>query len=138
MNPHTAFSQMLLTESQRHPDPSTISPPAKKSDDDDEGAPSTESPSPSHASLMPPTQTLAIALSRMGTPDQRLVSGTLAELAEISEEEYGSPLHTVVVVGKRLHPLELEYAGQFAVGGEKGQWWKVGKEVYGVEREGRS
>lgn len=129
MNPHTAFSQMLLTESQRHPDLSAT--PAKKSDDEDEGA-------PSHASLMHPTQTLAIALSRMGTPDQRLVSGTLAELAEISEEEYGSPLHTVVVVGKRLHPLELEYAGQFAVGGEEGQWWKVGKEVYGVEREGRS
>jgi diphthine synthase len=74
----------------------------------------------------------------MGTPDQRLISGTLAELAEVSEEEYGGPLHTVVVVGKRLHPLELEYAGQFAVGGEEGRWWVVGKEVYGVEREGRS
>ena len=133
MNPHTAFSQMLLTEAQRHPEPSAASGDKKAADDEDD-----EAETPSTPTLMPPHQTLAIALSRMGTPDQRLVSGTLAELAEISEEEYGGPLHTVVVVGKRLHPLELEYAGQFAVGGEEGQWWKVGKEVYGVEREGRS
>lgn len=125
MNPHTAFQQMLLTESQRHP----ASPSTTTSTEDEPTQPS--------PSLLPPTKTLAIALSRMGTPAQRLISGTLAELAELSEDEYGEPLHTVVIVGKRLHPLELEYAGQFALGGEEGKWWVVGKEVYGVEREGR-
>ncbi|WVQ81174.1 diphthine synthase [Cryptococcus sp. DSM 104549] len=120
MNPAQAFSQMLLTESLRHPT--------------DAPAPEEGEPTP-EPSLLPPHETLAISLSRIGTPTQKLISGTLAELAALDEEEFGGPLHSVVIVGKRLHPLELEYAGKFAVGGEEGQWWKVGKEVYKVERE---
>ncbi|KAK6904395.1 diphthine synthase [Kwoniella mangroviensis CBS 8507] len=124
MNPHQAFSQILLTESLRHPkDPSSSS--------SDDGEIRIE-PKPS---LLPPSETLAISLSRIGTPTQKLISGTLEELAQLSEEEFGDPLHSVVIVGKKLHPLEFEYAGRFAVGGEQGAWWKVGKEVYGVERE---
>ncbi|WWC97874.1 diphthine synthase [Kwoniella sp. B9012] len=124
MNPHQAFSQILLTESLRHPkDPSSSS--------SDDGETQVE-PKPS---LLPPSETLAISLSRIGTPTQKLISGTLEELALLSEEEFGDPLHSVVIVGKKLHPLEFEYAGRFAVGGEEGAWWKVGKEVYGVERE---
>ncbi len=86
---------------------------------------------------MPPSQTLAMSLSRVGTATQRIISGTLQELSELPEEEFGAPLHSVVIVGKRLHPLELEYAGRWCIGGENGGWWKVGKEVYGVERESR-
>jgi len=76
-----------------------------------------------------------MTLSRIGTSSQRIVSGTLSELAELSEEDYGGPLHSVVILGKRVHPLELEYAGKFCLGDSDGQWWKVGKEVYGVEPE---
>jgi diphthine synthase len=76
-----------------------------------------------------------MTLSRIGTSTQRIVSGTLSELAELSEDDYGGPLHSVVILGKRVHPLELEYAGKFCLGGADGQWWKVGKEVYGVEPE---
>lgn len=123
MNPKTAFQQMLLTESQRHPTASEA------------GEAETSEAGPSR-SLCKPEETLVMSLSRVGTPTQRIISGTLAELAELSEEEFGGPLHSVVIVGKRLHPLELEYAGQFCVGGEGGAWWKVGKEVYGVVREG--
>lgn len=122
MSPYTAFQQILLTESERHP-PSTST---------ETSAESLETPQPS---LLPPESTLAISLSRMGTPTQRLISGTLAELAQLPEEEFGAPLHSVVIVGKRLHPLELEFAGRWCVGGEAGGWWKVGKEVYKVERE---
>ncbi|WVR09148.1 diphthine synthase [Kwoniella sp. DSM 27419] len=114
MNPATAFSQILLTESLRHP---------------------SDAPEDARPSLLPPDKTLAISLSRIGTPTQKLISGTLTELAALDEDEFGGPLHSVVIVGKRLHPLELEYAGKFAIGGEDGDWWKVGKEVYGVERE---
>ena len=77
-----------------------------------------------------------MSLSRIGTPTQRIISGTLAELAELDEEDFGGPLHSIVIVGKRLHPLELEYAGMHCVKGETGNWWRVGKEVYGVVREG--
>ncbi|ADV22847.1 diphthine synthase [Cryptococcus gattii E566] len=135
MNPAQAFNQMLLTESIRHPAPKAQSQkpsqPSSDSDSEEEGG---EEKDP-YPSLMPPSQTLAISLSRVGTPSQRLISGTLSELAALDEEEFGGPLHSVVIVGKRLHPLELEYAGKFAIGGENGDWWRVGKEVYGVERE---
>lgn len=149
MNPAQAFNQMLLTESIRHPAPKPSSQsqsqstdqtqkpsqlPSSSHSDSEEEDDATERVDP-YPSLMPPSQTLAISLSRVGTPSQRLISGTLSELAALDEEEFGGPLHSVVIVGKRLHPLELEYAGKFAVGGEQGDWWKVGKEIYGVERE---
>jgi diphthine synthase len=110
MNPHTAFQQIMYTEKERR--------------------------TADGSSFCPPDQTLAISLSRMGTPTERLISGTLSELATLPEEEFGGPLHTVVIVGRRLHPLELDYAGRWCIGGENGGWWKVGKEVYRVEREG--
>ncbi|KIR35026.1 diphthine synthase [Cryptococcus deuterogattii MMRL2647] len=138
MNPAQAFNQMLLTESIRHPapkpQPQSQSQSQKTSSDSEEEEGEGEEKDP-YPSLMPPSQTLAISLSRVGTSSQRLISGTLSELAALDEEEFGGPLHSVVIVGKRLHPLELEYAGKFAVGGENGNWWRVGKEVYGVERE---
>ncbi|WVQ93313.1 diphthine synthase [Kwoniella sp. CBS 9459] len=144
MNPAQAFSQILLTESLRHPPPKK--PVTSTSEDDKSSGKVAAAPEPDSddemepavdngPSLLPPDKTLAISLSRIGTPTQKLISGTLTELAALDEEEFGGPLHSVVIVGKRLHPLELEYAGKFAVGGENGDWWKVGKEVYGVERE---
>lgn len=78
-----------------------------------------------------------MSLSRIGTPTQQIVSGTLEELSRMTEEDFGGPLHSLVIVGKRIHPLELEFAGRFCVGGEAGKWWTVGQEVYGVVREGR-
>lgn len=77
-----------------------------------------------------------MSLSRIGTLSQRIISGTLTELASLPAEEFGEPLHSVVIVGKRLHPLELEYAGRWCVGGEEGGWWNVGEKVYGVVRDG--
>ncbi|PWN54027.1 Diphthine synthase [Violaceomyces palustris] len=110
-------------------------------------------------------KTLAIALCRMGSEDERILSGTLAELLAIaspspeearreeqeddedemaSEAElearrakraeerakrvYGQPLHSLVIVGARLHPLEREYASTFKVPGSK--WDQVAREAY--------
>ncbi|KAL9939950.1 hypothetical protein V8E36_000655 [Tilletia maclaganii] len=44
---------------------------------------------------------------------------------------YGKPLHSLVLVGKRLHPLERDYAGMYKVPGSR--WDEVTKEVYGCE-----
>lgn len=142
MSPYTAFKQILLTESNRHPPcPSAQlaaaaaeSASEAKTDDGDDDEPAPPPPMPS---LLPPSQTLALSLSRIGTPTQRIIAGTLEELASLPEEEFGDPLHSVVIVGKRLHPMELEFAGRWCIGGETGGWWKVGKEVYGIERESR-
>lgn len=78
-----------------------------------------------------PDTTLAIALSRVGGGEghQRIVAGTLTDLSRQPAEIFGEPLHSLVIVGKRLHHLEVDYAQEFAV--DKGNWRKVAKEVYG-------
>lgn len=77
-----------------------------------------------------PDKTLAIALSRVGGGDdhQRIVAGTLTELSQQSPEVFGEPLHSLVIVGKRLHHLEVDFAQDFAV--DKDNWRKVAKEIY--------
>lgn len=42
---------------------------------------------------------------------------------------YGLPLHSLVIVGKRMHELEAEYAGLWKAEGSK--WDDVAKDVYG-------
>jgi hypothetical protein len=102
--------------------------------------------------VLSPDSTLAITVSRVGTPTQCFHSGTLAQLSQLPESAFGGPLHSLVLVGKRVHPLEVEYAGGWAVGesgegaevkkGEdgkrSGEWWRVAREVYGVELEGEA
>ncbi|CAD6930807.1 unnamed protein product [Tilletia controversa] len=123
-------------------------------------------------SYLKPSETLAIALCRMGADDERILSGTLSELlllasptspeAQQQEDDegekladeggwgekevashrakreearavvaFGKPLHSLVIVGRRLHPLEREYAGMYKVPGSR--WDEVAKEVYGCE-----
>ncbi|KAF7428844.1 diphthine synthase [Pleurotus ostreatus] len=90
-----------------------------------------------------PDKTLAIALSRVGghppgdqsqsTDGETIVSGTLAELAAAPPEAYGQPLHSLVIVGKRLHYLEVDYAGEWAR--NKENWRSVAENVYGCTLE---
>lgn len=81
--------------------------------------------------MLVPDQTLAIALSRVGGgPDnERIVAGTLAQLQEQPPEVFGEPLHSLVIVGKRLHHLEAEYAASFAV--DATAWKEVAQKAYG-------
>ena len=81
--------------------------------------------------VLVPDQTLAIALSRVGGgPDnERIVCGTLAQLREQPPNVFGEPLHSLVIVGRRLHHLEAEYAAAFAV--DAASWRDVAQKVYG-------
>jgi diphthine synthase len=98
-----------------------------------------------------PHKTLLIALSRMGAhpppptlssassssdgafDGERIVAGTLHDLLSVPVEDrprvFGSPLHSLIVVGKRLHVLEAEFAETFAV--DKQNWKRVARESYG-------
>ena len=76
-------------------------------------------------------KTLAIAMSRVGSQEdggQRIVCGTLNELAAQDPQVFGEPLHSLVIVGKRLHHLEVEYTLDFAV--DKQNWRNVAKTEY--------
>ncbi|TIA75123.1 hypothetical protein E3P92_00863 [Wallemia ichthyophaga] len=66
--------------------------------------------------------TLAVSLSRVGAEQQVIKAGTLRELAEVDEDAFGPPLHSLILVGKRLHDLEAEFGEAFAVG----NGWKEG------------
>jgi diphthine synthase len=81
--------------------------------------------------ILDPDKTLAVALSRVGGGDdnQRIVAGTLRELLNHPKEAFGEPLHSLVIVGRRLHHLEVEYASGFAINNES--WRRVAKDVYG-------
>ncbi|EAU91872.1 diphthine synthase isoform b [Coprinopsis cinerea okayama7 len=81
--------------------------------------------------VLNPESTLAIALSRVGGDgnQQRIVAGTLKELQGQPPEVFGEPLHSIVIVGKRVHYLEIEYAEAFAV--DKENWRRVARDVYG-------
>jgi diphthine synthase len=80
--------------------------------------------------ILSPEETLAIGLSRVGGDEsqQKIVSGTLAELVTQPADAFGEPLHSLVIVGKRVHHLEVEYAQQFAVNETK--WRHVARNVY--------
>lgn len=88
------------------------------------------SPPTSPPHWLDPSTSLAISLSRVGDPSQKFVSGTLEELSQLGEDAFGGPLHSFVIVGKRFHALERDFAVRWAV--DQGVWNKVAKEVYDV------
>jgi len=81
--------------------------------------------------ILEPSKTLAIAMSRVGggSGRERIVAGTLEQLGCAPEEIFGDPLHSLVIVGKRLHPLEVQFAKRFAI---DETWTRVSRDVYGV------
>ncbi|GAA5949818.1 hypothetical protein JCM3765_007703 [Sporobolomyces pararoseus] len=85
---------------------------------------------PSSAESLSPSTTLAISLSRVGDPSQKFVSGTLEELSKLGEEDFGGPLHSFVIVGRRFHALERDFAARWSV--NKETWNKVSNETYAV------
>ena len=85
--------------------------------------------------ILSPTTTLAIALSRVGgdADSQRIVCGTLEQLSQQHAEVFGEPLHSLVIVGRRLHHLEVDYVQEYAV--NKETWRRVASEEYGCALE---
>jgi len=97
---------------------------------DDSNLPTSSS---THASSFSEGGTLALSLSRVGTPTQSIRSGTIASLAVKEEDFFGGPLHSLVIVGHGVHPMEIQYAAQWAV--DEDEWWSVAEKYYGVAKE---
>ncbi|KAJ2783742.1 diphthine synthase [Coemansia interrupta] len=56
--------------------------------------------------------TVAVGVSRLGSDDQVIKAGTLKQLLDV---DFGQPLHSLVLVGSRLHLLEAEVLREYAV-----------------------
>jgi len=57
-------------------------------------------------------EALAVGVARVGAEDQEIVAGTLAQLAEV---DMGRPLHSLVLVGRKMHEMERDFVREFAV-----------------------
>ncbi|ORY53821.1 Diphthine synthase [Rhizoclosmatium globosum] len=55
--------------------------------------------------------TIAVGMSRVGAPDQRIIAGTLEELLDA---DFGEPLHSLVLAGE-MHFLEADSLRQYAI-----------------------
>ncbi|KID78965.1 Diphthine methyl ester synthase [Metarhizium brunneum] len=73
---------------------------------------------------------LAIGAARVGGKTEKFIAGTLEELCS-TDDLLGPPLHSLVLLGRRTHELELDYVREFAVDKEK--WDKIWKEDYGKQ-----
>ncbi|KTA95831.1 Diphthine methyl ester synthase [Nakaseomyces glabratus] len=60
--------------------------------------------------------TPVVGISRLGSPTQCFKAGTIKELAEY---DAGEPLHSLVILGRQSHELELEYLMEFTDNKEK-------------------
>ena len=90
-----------------------------------------ETESKRKSGILLPHETLAIAVSRIGGgDDQRIIAGTLQELGDSDAQMFGEPLHSLVIVGKRLHHLEIEFAEAWTRNCKS--WRDVARSIYGV------
>lgn len=54
--------------------------------------------------------TPCVAISRLGAPTQSFKAGSLQEL---SEYDAGEPLHSLIMLGRQVHDLELDYLAEY-------------------------
>ncbi|KAI1073484.1 Diphthine synthase [Whalleya microplaca] len=73
---------------------------------------------------------LAIGAARVGGRTEKFVAGTLKQLCD-TDEALGPPLHSLVLLGRRAHELERDYAREFAV--DKGVWDTIWAKDYGQQ-----
>lgn len=55
---------------------------------------------------------LCIGLARVGSDSQQLVTCSLKAMANV---DLGGPLHSMIIAGPVLHPLETDYIEQFKI-----------------------
>ncbi|KAK4888736.1 diphthine synthase [Elasticomyces elasticus] len=66
---------------------------------------------------------LAAGVARLGSEGEKIVAGTLEDLASA---DLGPPLHSLVLCGRKMHEMEWEYVREFAVDQEKfDRVWKA-------------
>ena len=87
-----------------------------------------------------PPGALAVGVARVGQDCQRIVSGTLEELAGV---DFGAPLHSLVLAGGPLHEVEAAMVAHFAAKpGELGAYEEDFSEEWDgecrAEEEGRA
>ena len=70
-------------------------------------------------------QSLAVGVARLGSEDQQIKCGTLMQLAEV---EMGAPLHSLILIGTRVHDLERDLVREFAI--DRDVFDRVWKEGY--------
>ncbi|KAI0109805.1 Diphthine synthase [Daldinia grandis] len=75
-------------------------------------------------------ESLAIGAARVGGKEEKFVAGTLKQLCD-ADEALGPPLHSLVLLGKRAHELERDYAREFAV--DKETWDTIWVRDYGQQ-----
>ncbi|KAI5862047.1 Diphthine synthase [Durotheca rogersii] len=75
-------------------------------------------------------ESLAIGAARVGGRTEKFVAGTLKQLCD-ADEALGPPLHSLVLLGKRAHELERDYAREFAL--DREVWETVWTRDYGKQ-----
>ncbi|KAG0259652.1 diphthine synthase [Mortierella polycephala] len=72
-------------------------------------------------------ETLAIGCVRLGTPTQLFVSGTMEQLLDV---DFGAPLHSLVLVGRRMHVMEAEMVRAFCPEEHRAKFDEIYKRDY--------
>ncbi|XP_071073321.1 diphthine methyl ester synthase isoform X2 [Dasypus novemcinctus] len=57
-------------------------------------------------------KTLCVGLARVGAEDQKIVAGTLQQMCTV---DLGRPLHSLIITGGSMHPLEVEMLSLFSI-----------------------
>ncbi|KAI7862329.1 diphthine synthase [Spinellus fusiger] len=57
-------------------------------------------------------ESLAIGCARIGTATEKIVAGSLGELLNV---DFGGPLHSLVLVGSKMHHMESDFIRAYAV-----------------------
>jgi len=73
------------------------------------------------------SEKLAVGVARLGSDGEKIVAGTLQELAK---QDLGKPLHSLVLCGRQMHEMEWEYVREFAV--DQAKFDEIWKRDYGT------
>ncbi|EHB02168.1 Diphthine synthase [Heterocephalus glaber] len=57
-------------------------------------------------------ETLCVGLARVGAEDQKIAAGTLQQMCTV---DLGGPLHSLIITGGSMHPLEMEMLSLFSI-----------------------
>ncbi|KAI9023043.1 diphthine synthase [Phycomyces nitens] len=60
-------------------------------------------------------ESLAIGCARIGTATEQIVAGSLSELVNV---DFGGPLHSLVLVGSKMHHMEADFIRAYATNPE--------------------
>ncbi|KAF9578700.1 diphthine synthase [Lunasporangiospora selenospora] len=72
-------------------------------------------------------ETLAIGCVRLGTATQQFIAGTMEQLVN---EDFGAPLHSLVLIGKRMHIMEFEMVRSFCPEQHQAKFEEIFKRDY--------